>query len=1290
MLNFALWPWRSLKIPAIVVMVILCAVTAVWRFAQPPAETLEKAEEAVRRAAIAQITAESQDATRSPQVSQPEFAALSESAQRPVAGGALPPSGYSITAYHGEMTKAPMDIDDYERERDVTQEHPWLVAPDALDALIHNPAAAERDWVYGWVGIASGVDGGLLGERLKVLGAQVVGNSGNLLRVRLPRDAARLVRIARLPGVAGVAPTPAAMKMPPPLAEEAASGAARQRVPVLVTLMDDDPRGDWRLALENLGGVVGAFDATVRVYPAVFDYAQLHEVAGADFVLAVEPVRRVEAVNDSAVPAMGADALRLYDGASTITGIGGATVPIGVMDTGLNINHKAIGVGRRSICGGNFATDLFISPRTADQDLWIDEGLHGTHVTGTLAGNGAGAPHFAGMAPLVQDIRFAKVLSAMGVGSSITVSRGMDFLSRPTACGGNDAPAVKAALVNMSLADDGVEWSGQSADERKLDSIVWMHRQLYVVAQSNAGFRSYSNFASAKNSLAVGAVEDGGDLASFSSLGPTADGRLKPQLVATGVDVYSAVGWGRRTGYRAASGTSMASPSAAGVAALLMDAVPELRGQPPAVRARLMASAIRPDAFLEDDVRFPLNNTTGPGALQHRYGLGKVSAHTSVLDRDTPDGWISGAAVVEIGDAEYGYRDIVVPPGASRLDIVMTWDERAADTLSGTLLNDLDLWVDRGADCPESSAACGEAASRSAVDSVEWVILRNPPAGVYRLKIVPKHVRVDAPRAAVAWTLIRGSSTPRLAVTVDPRTVRAAPDKPFTVAAEITADSYVAAGTTLRVDCRGAPGSTICERVEFVAANASKASREDGVTRVLEGESGDAIALGELAVDEEQTVELVFHGVPTSEMFWLHLTATAWNAHSASTPVAVVIGEPDPAMAAGPVAQVPANDGFAHAQLLKGAAGSTGFDLLLATPEPGEPPFERRLVNELEEFHSTERPRSLWYRFRAPANDTYRFTIAKAAADDVADDIQLDLFEPRDLHSVSPLVHAGAKSGGGLTFIANRNRNYVIRLGIIRERLFDYEVELDDSAIQLGEPTLVPTRRRSLRPLSLHWQLASRPANDDFELAEALTGSDGEVRRNNQGATEQAGERLQPMAATVWYRWKAPPGSDGDWRFSIDRRYLLVAAFTGDQVGNLRLVSGFPSGTAAFPVVAGQEYRILVSTGDVSVSGTEYTLAWEPGARDDDGFGQNDDIERAEPLSSETQGFYLANANLTEATVEPGEPLESGVRTLWWSWTAPDTGRSTWRVGSPDGDAIQLAVFRRRRSAGSAGRKRIR
>ena len=696
----------------------------------------------------------------------------------------------------------------------------------------------------------------------------------------------------------------------------------------------------------------------------------------------------------------------------------------------------------------------------------------------------------------------------------------------------------------------------------------------------------------------------------------------------------------------------MASPAVAGVAALLMDAEPAYREQPAAVRARLMASAIRPDAFLDDAAGFPLHNGDGPGPLQHRYGLGKVSARTSVLNRDEADGWFGGAAVVEVGDGEYGYRDIEVPAGASRLDIVMTWDERPADTVVSTVLNDLDLWVDRDADCaPSQPGACGEAASRSTKDNVEWLILRDPLPGTYRLKVVPKYARTDTPRAAVAWTVIRGPSTPQLAVSAVPA-VAADPGRPFEVETTVTTDGYVAAGTTLRVDCRGEPG--ICERVELLALKASGVAREDAVSRTLDGESGDAIALGEVAAGEQQAVKLVFKDYPSAARFRLFLTASAWNAASASTSVDFVVGEPD--APATPASGAPGNDNFAAATELTGDAGSLGFDLLLATPDPGEPAFTQNLLDDFGRFESQRRPRSLWYRWTSPMTGLVRFAIP-GSGEGIGDDVQLDVFEARGL-GMQDLEHIGVKFGGGLTFAAQRGQTYVVRLGIMRAQLFEYDAEGDERV-----------SRRAILPLSLHWQRASLPANDNFELAAEIAGASGEHAGSNLSATEQAGERLQPMAASTWHRWTAP--ADGDYGFKIDRRYLNVTAFTGTALDQLRLVSGEPGEMAVFPARAGEVYTIAVAAHSAFSSGSDYVLSWGPEPR---GFGTNDDMANAEPMLGAPAFFHFGLADLAAATVEPGEPVESGVRTAWWTWTAPLSSRYTWRATALFSQSLAVSV----------------
>ena len=74
--------------------------------------------------------------------------------------------------------------------------------------------------------------------------------------------------------------------------------------------------------------------------------------------------------------------------------------------------------------------------------------------------------------------------------------------------------------------------------------------------------------------LAVGATTPDDSLASFSSVGPTADGRIKPDVVAPGTGVVAVDGM-TATGYTRVSGTSHACPLVAGAAALLLQAHPE-------------------------------------------------------------------------------------------------------------------------------------------------------------------------------------------------------------------------------------------------------------------------------------------------------------------------------------------------------------------------------------------------------------------------------------------------------------------------------------------------------------------------------------------------------------------------------------------------------------------------------------------------------------------------------------------------------------------------------------------
>ena len=103
----------------------------------------------------------------------------------------------------------------------------------------------------------------------------------------------------------------------------------------------------------------------------------------------------------------------------------------------------------------------------------------------------------------------------------------------------------------------------------------------------------------AKNALTVGNVLDNGyltvgDINNGSSRGPTGDGRMKPNLVAPGTTVTSALA-GTTNQYTDMSGCSMATPHVSGLAATLMEHYPEFQDHPALLRAHMMATAIAHD-----------------------------------------------------------------------------------------------------------------------------------------------------------------------------------------------------------------------------------------------------------------------------------------------------------------------------------------------------------------------------------------------------------------------------------------------------------------------------------------------------------------------------------------------------------------------------------------------------------------------------------------------------------------------------------------------------------------------
>ena len=673
----------------------------------------------------------------------------------------------------------------------------------------------------------------------------------------------------------------------------------------------------------------------------------------------------------------------------------------------------------------------------------------------------------------------------------------------------------------------------------------------------------------------------------------------------------------------------MATPAVAGIAALLMDAVPSYRRQPALARARLMASAIKPAPWLEAPSQFPADNTNTPGPLQHRYGLGKASARTAVLNRNAADGWTSGSAVSELADGEYAWQDIAVPAGASRLDLVLAWDEPPAESIGTPVLNDLDLWLDHGADC--GAGACGERSSLSNKDNVEWIIVRQP-AG--------RHPPCEGGGAARLRRPAQGGAG------VDDR-ARAGHADAGTQRRQDRLERQRRASAPLvaergRLRCRRRqahhrlPGRgrrrRLRRRFPLRLAGRARGRRLDsGPQRGARGGRNEItpidinvnfadeaiLPLGEVAAGENQRVSFTvsLSDAAPRRAVRLYFTASAWNAQGASMFVELLVdGDSREGTAVAP----PANDDFAAAAAIAGAAGERPFDALRATTEAGELLFQPRSIDVAH---------SLWYSWRAPTDGLFRFDIGERSG-------RVDVLRGDRLAALRRVAFGNA----GTAFFATAQERYLIRLAM-------------------------PARNA---PGMLRWG-EGRPPNDDLAAAERIAGESGSYEGSTLGAGMESGEWFGAAAASVWHRWTAPRTATFAFGAQGGHRTMV---FAGGRMADLRLVSGWPNVDATFPAEEGREYRIAVAAADgTTVEGT-YTLTWQGTAADDT------NNQFASALALPGQSSAAEELAIDErSNVEPSEPAATGVRTNWWTWRAPSSGRITFRLANTAGLLFRIAAF---------------
>lgn len=274
-------------------------------------------------------------------------------------------------------------------------------------------------------------------------------------------------------------------------------------------------------------------------------------------------------------------------------------------------------------------------------------------------------------------------------------------------------------------------------------------------------------FGTAKNPIVIAAVQKVEEyhgpssvkMSTFSSWGPTKDNRIKPDLSADGVEVFSSIafiganpifggGTPSDVGYESYSGTSMASPNAAGSLLLLQQLSSELNDGNFMKAATLKAIAIH-TALQADEIPGP-NPRSGWGLLNLK------GAAQLMIDNHEENGDFYEELLLNTETASY--TQTIQAAGNTALKATIAWTDPAAEEHdeqdnSSRLINDLDLRIydSQGNEFfpwrldPADVEAPALKDADNSIDNVEQVIVDFPTAGAeYTIEVTHKGELVNA------------------------------------------------------------------------------------------------------------------------------------------------------------------------------------------------------------------------------------------------------------------------------------------------------------------------------------------------------------------------------------------------------------------------------------------------------------------------------------------------------------------------------------------------------------------
>ena len=376
---------------------------------------------------------------------------------------------------------------------------------------------------------------------------------------------------------------------------------------------------------------------------------------------------------------------------------------------------------------------------------------HSCHVAGTMIG--CGTPYYVeagGMAPKAKLQAWPYIYNYMDEVNANTKILDVANFSLST---------------SISASEDRLNPSGlgdYTSHSRQWDEIIYNSNIILVKSAGNARnnldvsrplstnplyqstpiLREYytlSPGSAAKNNIVVGAIRDLVDkphiatdssMTDFSSWGPTADGRIKPDVVANGERLLS-MGYESDSHYFQQSGTSMSGPVVSGIVALLIQ------------KFRQDYNGVNPPAALMRGLLIHTAIDAGPVGPDYRFGWGLVNARAAAdaienSKSKTSKNWFL------MNDAENG--EIIYKTsstGNEPIRITLSWTDYPGDPKAElALVNDLDLLVEGPGKVyypwtldPSDPVKLAVQNKENHLDNVEQVYIQKPSAGEYSIHI---------------------------------------------------------------------------------------------------------------------------------------------------------------------------------------------------------------------------------------------------------------------------------------------------------------------------------------------------------------------------------------------------------------------------------------------------------------------------------------------------------------------------------------------------------------------------